>query len=360
MRDYKPPPAPETSLSPEFAYRGEETLNTRTSLAAVGAHIKEKNTPRGKTSPPLRTVRCDAMSHSSPRQKSPKLGRKIRDNYARRLSSANKPKQNAATLNEDAINQAPSTSTTIICRNCLSYGILDKLQKANYISTIDLDQALYQITLDEKREEDTAFTVPGRGLFQFTRMPFRLTNAPATFQRLIDKVIDPELEPHAFAYLDDVIIASETFEDHLKWLKEVLDKLAAAGLSVNLEKCQFFRSVIKYVGFLNSNKGVKVDPNKVAPILDLPAPRNIRKLWSFLDSARWDRRSLLNFATVAKPLFWLLKKAQPFDWQEEQKAAFQAIKTALTTAPVIARPDFAHPFTFHTDASFTGVGAVLT
>ena len=133
--------------------------------------------------------------------------------------------------------------------------ILDKLQKANYISTIDLDQAFHQVPLDEKSKELTAFTVPGRGLFQFTCMPFGLTNAPATFQRLIDKVI----------------IVSETFEDYLKWLKEVLDRLAAAGLSVNPDKCLVFRNEIRYLDFLINNEGVKVDPSKLAPILDLPA-----------------------------------------------------------------------------------------
>ena len=99
--------------------------------------------------------------------------------------------------------------------------ILDKLQRAYYISTINLDQAFHQVPLDEKSKELTAFTVSGRGLSQFTRMPFGLANAPAKFERLIDKVIGPELEPYAFAYLGDVIIVSETFEDHLKWLKEV-------------------------------------------------------------------------------------------------------------------------------------------
>ena len=92
---------------------------------------------------------------------------------------------------------------------------MDELQRAFYISTIDLDQAFHQVPLYEKSKEHTAFTVPGRDIFQFTGMHFGLTKAPATFQRLIDTVIGPELEPHAFAYLDDVIIVSETFEDHL-------------------------------------------------------------------------------------------------------------------------------------------------
>ena len=109
MRNYKPPPAAKTSFLVEFTYRGEETRNTRTSFAAKDTHIEEKNTPREKTPQTLRTVRCDAMSNSPSRQKSPKLGRKIRDNYAQRLPSANKPKQNAAKINVDAISQASST-----------------------------------------------------------------------------------------------------------------------------------------------------------------------------------------------------------------------------------------------------------
>ena len=144
--------------------------------------------------------------------------------------------------------------------------ILDKVQKVHYINTIDLDQAFHQIPLEEKSKELTTFTVPGRGFFQFTRMPFGLTKAPATFQHLIDKVIGTEWEPHAFAYLDDVIIVSETFEDHLKWLKEVLDRLTAAGFSINPEKCSFSRSKIKYLWFLINNEGVKVDISKLAPI----------------------------------------------------------------------------------------------
>ena len=125
MRDYNslPPPALETSFLPEFVYKSEETQNTRTSLAAMDAHIEEKNTPRKKTHSPPRTVRCDAMLHSPPRQKIPEPGRKIRDNHAQRFLSLNKPRQNVAKINVEAISQAPSTSTTIICRNCLSYGI---------------------------------------------------------------------------------------------------------------------------------------------------------------------------------------------------------------------------------------------
>ena len=174
--------------------------------------------------------------------------------------------------------------------------ILDKLQKANCISTIDLNQAFYQIPLDEKSKEITTFTVTGRGFFRMTRMRFGLTNTPATLQRLIDKVISQELEPHAFVYLNDVIILSETFEEHLKSLKEVLDQLAAAGLSINPEKCLFFRSEIRNLGFLINNEVIKVDSSKLAAIFATKysqapkLPRLDRLVWAlhteFCDCSR--------------------------------------------------------------------------
>ena len=102
--------------------------------------------------------------------------------------------------------------------------ILDKLRCAKYISKLDIHKDFLNIPLEMNSREKTAFTVPGRGLFQFKRMPFRLTNAPATFQRLLDTLIGPEMEPHAFAYLDDIIILTETFEEHLEWLAKVLKK----------------------------------------------------------------------------------------------------------------------------------------
>ena len=117
--------------------------------------------------------------------------------------------------------------------------ILKQLKASKYISTIDLSSAFNQIPLDEACQEYTAFTVPDRGLFQFVRKPFGLSNAPATFQRLIDRVIGPGLRPHAFCYLDDIFVVIETFEKHLKWLEAVLDEITQANLSVNMEKCEF-------------------------------------------------------------------------------------------------------------------------
>ncbi|XP_029679749.1 uncharacterized protein K02A2.6-like [Formica exsecta] len=138
-------------------------------------------------------------------------------------------------------------------------GILDKLRSARYISTIDLSQAYFQILLAKGSREITVFSVPGKGLYHFTRMPYGLTGAPATFQRLLDKIIGP------------------TFEKHLEWLERVLTKIFVAGLTINPEKCEFCRSQVRYLGFIVQRDGLTVDMDKVQPILDYPAPRNIKQ-----------------------------------------------------------------------------------
>ena len=145
-------------------------------------------------------------------------------------------------------------------------GILDKLRGAGYISKIDLFKEFLQIPLDPDSREKTAFSVPGRGLFHFKRMPFGLTNAPATFQRLLDRLIGPEMEPHAFAYLDDIIIVTDKFEKHLHWLGKVLHKIKEAGLELNPEKCELSCQQVHYLGFLVNEEGLQVDPDKVEPI----------------------------------------------------------------------------------------------
>lgn len=188
--------------------------------------------------------------------------------------------------------------------------ILDKLQRANYMSTIDLDQAFHQIPIERQSREVTAFSVPVRGHFQYKTMPFGLIGAPASFQRLIDKIIGLDIEPYVLAYLDNIVVVTETLEDHLKWLKETLRRIKDAGLTFNPEKCSFFRNEIKYLGFVVNNQGVKIDLEKLAPILGYEPPQNIRQLRRFLGFASWYRRFLPNLATVAELLTRLLKSKQ--------------------------------------------------
>jgi len=165
--------------------------------------------------------------------------------------------------------------------------ILDRLRDARYLSSLDIRSAYWQIPLTESSKPVTAFTVPNRGLFQFTRMPFGLHNSPATFQRLIDRILGADLEPYCFAYLDDIVICTNSFETHLEVLGKVLDRLFSAGLSLRKDKCHFCRPELKYLGYVVDRNGLHVDPDKVSAILNIPVPSSVTDVRRFVGMASW-------------------------------------------------------------------------
>ena len=238
--------------------------------------------------------------------------------------------------------------------------ILDKLRRAKYLSKIDLKAACQQIPMEHKSKKYTAFAIPGSGLWQYTRLPFGLVNAPMTFVRLVDSLFGPEIEPHVFVYLDDIVIAIETFKEHLVWLEFMLKRLADAGLKVNEEKCEFCCSRISYLGFLLDREGLRPDPEKVAPVLNYPPLQNVKQVRSFLGMVGWYARFIARESEHKIPLTKLLHKQQPWQWGDVQQQAFEALKAAITTAPVLAWPDFSKPFVVQCDASNLALGAVLT
>lgn len=238
--------------------------------------------------------------------------------------------------------------------------ILDRLRDARFLTSLDIKSAYWQIPLDPNSKEKTAFTVPGRGLFQFLTMPFGLHNAPATWQRFIDSVLGPELEPHVFVYLDDIVIVSSTFENHLKILEEVLQRLKKAKLTLNKEKCKFCRSELRYLGYVVDKKGLRVDPEKVEAILKIPVPKNSKEVRQFVGTASWYRRFIANFATRMHPLTSLLRKGKRFEWTDAAQIAFDDIRSCLIQSPILTCPDFEKPFVIACDASGVGIGAVLS
>ena len=142
------------------------------------------------------------------------------------------------------------------------------------------------------------------------------------------------MEPYAFAYLDDIMIATETFEEHLRWLDKVLHNLREANLTINRDKCQFCRCQVKYLGFLVDSEGLQVDPDTVSPIMQFPTPVNVSKVRQFLGLVSWYRRFIPDFATIAAPLTLLLRENQSWVWGEEQQDAFEKIRFLLATNPV--------------------------
>lgn len=238
--------------------------------------------------------------------------------------------------------------------------ILDRLKGAKYLSSLDIKTAYWQVPMKETSKEYTAFTIPGRGLYQFTRMPFGLCNAPAVWQRLMDKVIGADLEPYAFVYLDDIIVISSSFEDHINILDQIFTRLYNAGLTVSKDKCHFCKPELKYLGYIIDKKGLRVDPEKVQAILSIPTPSNIREVRCFMGMASWYRRFVPHFSTVIAPLCHLLKKSSKWHWTPQCDEAFNTIKEYLISAPILHCPDFTKPFVVQTDASAYGLGAVLS
>lgn len=237
--------------------------------------------------------------------------------------------------------------------------ILDRLRDARFLSSLDIKSAYWQVSVKESSREYTAFTVPGRGLYQFRRMPFGLTNAPATWQRLIDRVIGADLEPKVLVYLDDIIIISNSFDEHLDVLGKVFDRLLQAGLTVSREKCQFCLPELKYLGYIVDRQGLRTDPEKVQAILELTPPQNVKEVRRLIGMASWYRRFVPNFAAIIAPLTQLTRKHASWKWSSECTTAFQLIKDSLATAPVLTCPNFEKPFILQTDASSYGIGAVL-
>ncbi|XP_037827126.1 uncharacterized protein LOC119615120, partial [Lucilia sericata] len=238
-------------------------------------------------------------------------------------------------------------------------GIFARLPKANLISKLDLKDAYWQIALDDKSKPLTAFTVPGRPLYQFVVMPFGLCNAPQTMCRLMDEIIPPDLRQCVFGYLDDLVIVSEDFETHLEVLVRIASQFRKANLTLNISKSKFCVVKVNYLGYVIGNGGITTDPEKISAIINWPTPKNLKQVRGFLGLAGWYRRFIVNFSSEVFPITEVLSTKKKFVWTEAAHQAFHRIKMLLTTAPVLSNPNFAKKFFLHCDASDYGIGAVL-
>lgn len=241
--------------------------------------------------------------------------------------------------------------------------ILDKLRDARYLSSIDLKQAFYQIPLHPDSCEKTAFTVPRRGLFEYVVMPFGIANAPATQQRLMDEIFGPLLGENLFIYIDDIVVVSSSFREHIAMLQEVFRRLKDAGLTINFEKCEFCKPSLTYLGYVIDRNGLHTDPKKVDAISRYPKPKTVTEVKRFLGLCSWYRRFVPDFSTIVAPISNLIKgrvKKQSVSWSEEADLSLQKIKYLLISTPILSSPDFSKPFNLQCDASDYGLGCVLT
>ncbi|GBG80801.1 hypothetical protein CBR_g31357 [Chara braunii] len=236
--------------------------------------------------------------------------------------------------------------------------LLDAVGGCKVFSKIDLKSGYHQIEVDPSDQHKTAFKTRD-GLYEFIVMPFGLTNAPATFQCLMDKVLRHQLNRFVVVYLDDILIFSKTMEEHLKHLEEVLQVLKEAQLHLNLEKSEFGRDKVIYLGHQLFANGLEPEATKVEVIRNWPQPANVRELLSFLGLASYYRKFVPKFFVIAHPLSRLTSKNVAYAWCEKCEPAFQALKEALVSHPVLRIADPNLTFVVTTNGSQFGIGVVL-
>jgi hypothetical protein len=249
---------------------------------------------------------------------------------------------------------------------------LDTLSGAQWFSKLDLRSGYWQVELAEEDKHKTAFSVGNLGFYECNRMPMGLSNAPATFQRLMETCMGDAHLTACLLFFDDILVYSKTLETHFERLDLVLGKLEQAGLKIRLDKTELLQRSVKFLGHVVSGEGVQTDPDKIRCVQEWPVPKTVKEVQSFLGFAGFYRRFVPNFASIARPLHSITAGASgskkgkkgraskpTFTWGEEQQNAFDKLKALLVSAPVLAYADPQKPFILHTDASTEGLGAVL-
>ena len=236
--------------------------------------------------------------------------------------------------------------------------LLDELQGAKIFSSLDLRSGYHQIRIADEDAPKTAFRTP-EGLYHFRVLPFGLCNAPATFQRVMNKVFAPVIGKFVVIYMDDILVYSKTPEEHVLHLREVFKLLRDAKLYVKLSKCDFWKTELVFLGYTVGADGIKPNPSKIAAVQEWPSPKNVKELRSFLGLATFFRRFVQGFSTLVAPLTSLLRKESAFVWNAVCEQTFLKLKEVLTSAPVLAMPDYDKPFEVWCDASGIGIGALL-
>ena len=235
----------------------------------------------------------------------------------------------------------------------------DALHGAHWFSTLDLKSGYWQVPIQEWEKEKTAFRTSSGQLFEYNQVPFGLCNAPATFSRLMDRILAGLHWETCLFYLDDIIVFGATWVEHLDRLRQVFEHLQYGKLKLGADKCTFAAKEVSYLGHRVTEEGLLPDPSLLAANREISPPKNATEVRSFLGLARYYRRYVKNFAAIARPLHALAKKDAVFHWGPDCKDAFDRLKTLLTTSPITAFPDFSLPFWLYTDASTANLSAIL-
>ena len=241
---------------------------------------------------------------------------------------------------------------------------LARLSSAKIYSKFDIVAAFNEVRIKEGDEHKTAF-LTRYGLFEYVVMPFGLCNAPGTFQAFINSTLREYLDDFCTSYLDDILIYSDNKEEHIAHVSKVLERLQHAGLFLDVDKCEFFVTTVKYLGLIITTEGVKMDPAKVEAIVNWKSPRNLKDVQAFIGFANFYRKFILGYSRIILPLTKLTRLAEKdfaFPWSPDgpEEAAFRKLKLAFTTAPILAHFDIDAETWIETDASDYVVAAVIS
>jgi hypothetical protein len=237
--------------------------------------------------------------------------------------------------------------------------IFGMLNNVKIMTSLDLCKGFWQLELDPETKHKTSM-VTCLGQYEYNVLPFGLNSAPGAFQRAMAMVLMGLEWEKCLIYLDDILVFSTSFEQHLKDLSEVFDRFREANLKLKVGKCQFGRNELKYLGHVINSEGIKPDPGKISAIKDFAIPKNLKGVESFLGLAGYYHKFVPNFSNVSEPLNELKRKDVKFVWTPECQKAMDTMKDSLVKEPLLIYPDFTKPFIVQTDASGFAMGAVIS
>ena len=235
---------------------------------------------------------------------------------------------------------------------------LNSLGNKRYFTNLDLLSGYHQIPIAEQSTQYTGFVTP-TGHYEYTCMPFGLSNAPAIFMRLMRKICDRVKSLDIIVYLDDILISTVTVDEHISLLKKILNEICKANLKLNIAKCNFMQTEINFLGHMISCEGIRPGANKSFSVENYKTPKNVKEIRQFLGLSGYFRRFVPDFSKIARPLSELLKKDAVFNWTSEREHSFNKLKEILSKRPLLAIYDVNSDHEVHTDASSHGLAGIL-
>jgi hypothetical protein len=237
--------------------------------------------------------------------------------------------------------------------------LLQRFDRAHYMTSLDLSSAYLQVELDQESRKYTAFLFDST-VYQFKRVPYGFRNSLPAFVRALKQTLGVETEEYVVFYIDDILVHSKSFEQHLIHLNTVIGKLTRAGFTLNISKCRFCREEVKFLGHCINRTGVSADPERVASILNYPAPRNSKQLRQFLGICNFHSRFIVGYANYTAPLHALLRQGSKWKWTQEKQDAFLRLRESFARSIQLVHPCNERPYAVYTDASKLGISSVLT